>query len=214
MMTYLRNGIGIPANGGFIPKGLPGHKDHIGFKYDPERSKQLIQDYIKDTGDQEPEITLTTTSNYLSFCEYIQRELEKSGLRIIIDVVPASALKESKANGKTDLFRASWVADYPDAENYLSLFYSNNFAPNGPNYTHYQNPSFDLMYDEALTETQTEAREMIYSKMDSMVISEAPVVPLFYDEVVRFTSHKIKGLGINPINLLELKRVKKMELDH
>ena len=40
-------------------------------------------------------------------------------------------------------------------------------------------------------------------------MQEAPVVPLFYDEVVRFTRKNVKGLGINPINLLELKQVKK-----
>jgi peptide/nickel transport system substrate-binding protein len=40
-------------------------------------------------------------------------------------------------------------------------------------------------------------------------MSKTPVVPLFYDEVLRFTRKDISGLGINPINLLDLKRVKK-----
>jgi hypothetical protein len=34
-------------------------------------------------------------------------------------------------------------------------------------------------------------------------------VPIFYDEVLRFTSKNVTGLGINPINLLDLRRVKK-----
>ena len=41
MMTYLRNGIGIPANGGFIPKGLPGYNANIGYTYNPEKAKAL-----------------------------------------------------------------------------------------------------------------------------------------------------------------------------
>ena len=45
--------------------------------------------------------------------------------------------------------------------------------------------------------------------MDSLVMTKAPVVVLFYDEVVRFTRSNIKDLGINPINLLELKQVYK-----
>ena len=45
--------------------------------------------------------------------------------------------------------------------------------------------------------------------MDSIVMEKAPIVPLFYDEVVRFTRKNVTGLGINPINLLDLKRVKK-----
>jgi peptide/nickel transport system substrate-binding protein len=209
MMIYLRNGIGIPANGGFIPKGLPGYNESIGFTYNIEKAKQLISQFKADTGINNPEITITTTSNYLSFCEYIQRELQKIGLFVNVDVIPAATLKDAKANGKLDVFRASWVADYPDAENYLSLYYSKNFAPNGPNYTHFKNEQFDLWFEQSFTETNTIEREKLYSKMDSLVMDITPIVPLFYDEVVRFTRKDVKGLGINPINLLELKQVRK-----
>jgi len=207
MMTYLRNGIGIPATGGFIPKGLPGFDSSIGFNYNPEKAKALITQYIRETGNNTPEITITTTSNYLNFCEYIQRELQKTGLKVNVDVIPASTLKSAKANGKLDLFRASWVADYPDAQNYLSLYYSNNFAPNGPNYTHFKDEQFDLWYKQSFTETNTMHREKLYTKMDSLVMSVTPIVPLYYDEVVRFTRKNVYNLGINPINLLDLKRV-------
>lgn len=209
MMTYLRNGIGIPASGGFIPKGLPGFDDSIGFTYQPKKAKQLVAEFKSETGIQNPEITLTTTSNYLSFCEFIQREIQKIGMQVNVDVIPASSLKDAKANGQLDFFRASWVADYPDAENYLSLYYSKNFAPNGPNYTHYSSDAFDKMYEAAYLETNPEIRAKLYTKMDSLVMASAPIVPLFYDEVVRFTRKDVKGLGINATNLLELKNVKK-----
>ena len=166
MMTYLRNGIGIPANGGFIPKGLPGFDASIGYTFNPEKAKELL----KESGINLPSITITTTSNYLSFCEYIQRELQKIGLDVNVDVIPASTLKEAKANGKLDMFRASWVADYPDAENYLSLYYSKNFAPNGPNYTHFSNSTFDNLYEQSYLETDINEREKLYSKMDSLVM--------------------------------------------
>lgn len=211
MMTYLRNGIGTPANGGFIPKGLPGFNDALGFEYNPELAKQLVAEYKLETGITNPEITLTTTSNYLSFCEFIQRELQKTGLNVNVDVIPASSLKDAKANGQLDFFRASWVADYPDAENYLSLFYSKNFAPNGPNYTHFKNAEFDKMYQAAYLETDSNLRAQLYAKMDSLLTTSAPVVPLFYDEVVRFTQKNVNGLGINATNLLELKSVKKKD---
>ncbi|WP_431135651.1 ABC transporter substrate-binding protein [Psychroserpens mesophilus] len=209
MMTYLRNGIGIPAYGGFIPKGLPGHDNTIGFNFQPENAKQLVQQFKTETGITNPEITITTTSNYLSFCEYIQRELQKIGISVNVDVIPAATLKDAKANGKLDIFRASWVADYPDAENYLSLYYSKNFAPDGPNYTHFKDELFDQWYEEAFTITDTKKREQLYTKMDSLVMAKTPVIPLFYDEVLRFTRKQISGLGINPINMLDLKRVKK-----
>jgi peptide/nickel transport system substrate-binding protein len=210
MITYLRNGIGIPATGGFIPKGLPGFDDTIGFSYQPEKAKQLVLEFKSETGIQNPEVTLTTTSNYLSFCEFIQREIQKIGVNVNVDVIPASSLKDAKANGQLDFFRASWIADYPDAENYLSLYYSKNFAPNGPNYTHFSNKEFDKMYEASYLETDPKIRANLYTKMDSLVMRTAPIVPMFYDEVVRFTRKEVKGLGINATNLLELKQVEKM----
>ena len=209
MMKYLRNGIGIPAIGGFIPKGLPGHNEGAGYDYQPEKAKQLLETYRIASGNSQPEITLTTISNYLSFSEFIQRELQSIGLTIRIEVMPPSSLKSAKSNGKIDLFRASWVADYPDAQNYLSLFYSSNFAPNGPNYTHFKDTQFDTWYEQALLETDQTKRVNLYQKMDSLVIKKAPVVVLFYDEVVRFTSIDVIGLGINPTNLLDLKKTRK-----
>jgi peptide/nickel transport system substrate-binding protein len=210
MMIYLRNGVGIPANGGFIPKGLPGYNEKIGFDYQPQKAKELVAQFKKESGIKNPEITITTTSNYLSFCEFIQREIQKAGLTVYVDVIPAATLKDAKANGKLDMFRASWVADYPDAENYLSLYYSKNFSPNGPNYSHFKNELFDEWYEEAFTNNDTKKREALYSKMDSLIMQKTPVVVMFYDEVLRFTRKNVSNLGINPINLLDLKRVKKI----
>jgi peptide/nickel transport system substrate-binding protein len=211
MITYLRNGIGIAANGGFIPQGLPGYEGSQIFKYNPELAKKLVEEYKTETGTTTIELTLSTTSNYLSFCEFIQRELEKTGIDISIEVLPASSLKDAKANGQLSFFRASWVADYPDAENYLSLFYSKNFAPGGPNYSHYSDPVFDALFEKSYLEHDPKERSQQYAKMDSIAMSSFPVVPLFYDEVVRFSRKTISGLGINPINLLELKKVKKTD---
>ena len=145
----------------------------------------------------------------MNFCEYIQRELEKIGIKASVNVIPASTLRELRSKGELPIFRASWIADYPDAENYLSLFYSKNFTPNGPNYTHFKHLQFDAWYEKALRETEANKRAKLYTKMDSLLISEAPLIPLYYDQVVRFTQKNVSGLGINPLNLLELKRVKK-----
>jgi len=207
MMIYLRNGIGNPANGGFIPIGLAGHSESIGFSYHPEKAKELVEQFKKESGISNPEITLSTTSNYLSFCEFIQHELEKIGLKINVDVMPEASLRSARSNGKVDWFRSSWVADYMDAENYLSIFYSKNFAPNGSNYFHFKNAEVDSLYNKAFTVIDIEKRKELYTTIDSLAMQNAIMVPLFYDEVVRFTRKNVKGLGINPINLLDLKRV-------
>lgn len=207
MITYLKNGIGTPATNGFIPKGMPGFNNTPGYTYNPIKAKELINTYKNQTGDNNPTIRIATDSNYQSICEFIQRELEKAGLNIIVDVMPSSTIRQKKWTGKLESFRASWIADYPDAENFLSPYYSKNFTPNGPNYTHFKNEVFDKLYEESFLITNTKLREQHYAKMDSIIIAEAPIVPLYYDQVVRFTQKNVKGLTNNPQNFLILKRV-------
>ncbi|MDG1330434.1 MAG: ABC transporter substrate-binding protein [Flavobacteriaceae bacterium] len=209
MIRYLRNGIGIPAVNGFIPKGLAGFNNLKGYTYQPEKAKELVHQYIEASGNNNPSITIGTNSQYLDLCEFIQRELEKIGIQVQIDVVPPSTLRQMKSSGELAMFRASWIADYPDAENYLSLFYSKNFTPNGPNYAHFKNNIYDSLYLASLSLPNIEKRKLLYKKMDSIIIEEAPVVPLYYDMAVRFVSKKVSGLGINPQNFLVLKKVKK-----
>ncbi len=209
MITYLRNGMGIPAEHGFIPMGLPGFNYIEGYTYQPEKARQLVKQYIQESGDMKPEIVIGTNSQYMDICEYVQRELEKIGIKVTVDVMPPSTLRQMKSSGELDIFRASWVADYPDAENYLSLFYSPNFTPNGPNYTHYKNETMDSLYQQALSITNIEERKLLYTQMDSLLVAEAPIVPLFYDMAIRFVNKEVSGLGINPQNFLFLKRVRK-----
>ena len=210
MLKFLRNGVGIPAEAGFIPSGLPGYKKNNINKYNTELAKSYVNNY-REKYNSTPSLTLTTSSNYLDLCEFIQKELEKLGIEINIDVIPGSALKQAKANGKLDFFRASWIADYPDAENYLSLFYSKNLAPDGPNYTHFSNDEYDRMYENSLRETNPEKSKLLYQKMDSIITSKSIIVPLFYDEVVRIISKNVVGMEINATNLLDLRNVRKVD---
>ncbi|WP_408032042.1 ABC transporter substrate-binding protein [Tenacibaculum xiamenense] len=209
MIKFLRNGIGIPAINGFIPSGLPSFKNQKGYTYQPEKARELVEKYKREVGKKEVEITITTNSNYLDLCEFIQRELQKVGIQTKVDVIPPSTLRQGKAGGKLPIFRASWIADYPDAENYLSLFYSKNFIPNGPNYTHFKNLEFDKLYELSIQEVDINKRHELYYKMDSIIIANAPVIPLYYDQVIRFIQKNVEGVGINPIDMLHLKKVRK-----
>ena len=114
--------------------------------------------------------------------------------------------REWMAQGKVDFFRGSWLADYPDAENYFAVFYSKNGSP--PNYTRFNNPQFDALYEKALAENDDAKRYELYHAMETIIIEEAPVVPLYYDEVLRFSQKNVEELTPNALNLLQLKRVK------
>lgn len=210
MITYLRNGIGFTADRGFIPKGLGGFGTDQIYPYDPIKARSLVDSFKIQNPEVIPKLTLSTNSQYLDLCEYMQTELDKIGLKLEIDVLPPSTLRQLKNTGGLELFRASWVADYPDAENYLSLFIRQNFTPNGPNYTHFYQPEIDSLYQSALRASNDSLRRAIYRMMDRKIMQEAPVVPLYYDMAIRFVRKNVQGLGINPQNFLFLKRTKKL----
>jgi len=211
MMKYLRRNLGVPATSGFIPFGLPsfGLANIKGYDYNPDKVRDLLIVAGYPEGKGMPEISLATTELYLELAEYIQSQLSEFGIKIKIDVQKASILSEAVANGKVNFFRKSWVADYPDEENFFSLFYSKNFSPIGFNYTHYNNPKFDAIYEKALFELNDSIRYSYYNQMDQLLIDNAPIVPLYYDQVVRLVNNNISGLTSNPMNILSLKKVKK-----
>jgi peptide/nickel transport system substrate-binding protein len=204
MLRYLRNGIGEPGTGGMIPAGLPGHSNTIGYGYDLKRAQRLVAEnhlegYL---------LQLSTVADYADIGKFVQSQVEQIGLQCKMEVMPPATMRSMRSNGSLSFFRSSWVADYPDAENYLSLFTTLNFSPAGPNYTHYTNPKYDKLYDKALLCNDLQERAHYYTEMDSLMMRDAPVVVLFYDEVLRFVNERVHGLGSNPTNLLDLRRVR------
>lgn len=209
MILYLRNSIGIPAESGFVPAGLPSFDSSVvkGYRYNPEKARQLLKEAGYNQGNLMPPIKLLTIAVYGDLASFIARELEDIGLKVQVEIVQKSLLLEYTAKSQALFFRGSWIADYPDAENYLSVFYGKNPAP--PNYTRYKNPVFDALYEQALLVTDDSLRLTMYQKLDQMVINDAPVIPLWYDEVIRLVNPRIKGFQPNGLNLLELRRVSK-----
>ncbi|MBI1287626.1 MAG: ABC transporter substrate-binding protein [Flavobacteriales bacterium] len=210
MMRYIRNNIGSPGVHGFLPTGLPGEEFRVsGYEYNPKKAKELLAEAGYPNGEGLPEIPLYTTSQYLDLCEYIQHQLQEVGIKLTIEVNPGATHGALVANSQVPFFRKSWIADYADAENYLSLFYSKNFTPNGPNYTLFSSEAYDRLYETSLATTNDSLRYRYYAQMDSIIVAEAPVVVLFYDQVLRFVHKNISGLGSNSMNGLSLKSVRK-----
>ncbi|MBI3501143.1 MAG: ABC transporter substrate-binding protein [Bacteroidetes bacterium] len=210
IVKHLRNSIGNSATQGFIPKGMPSFDSSLtGFTYNPDKSRELLQKAGFSGGKGIDEITLNVTESYLELSQFIEHELEEVGIPVKIFLNRNIVQTEIIANAKVNFFRKSWVADYADAENFFACFYSKNLSPKGPNYTHFKNKKFDELFERALNEPDNGKRFEIYKEMDKILIDEAPIVPLFYDQVFRLVNNNIEGLELNPMNLLNLKTVKK-----
>jgi ABC-type transport system substrate-binding protein len=209
MLLFLKNNRGIAATGGIVPPSLlPQDKaPHYGYTFNPDTALQLLAAAGFENGVGLPEIVLHTTEQYQDIAIYVKDKLEDIGIAIKVETVDPRLLREMRLNASTVLFRSSWIADYADAENYLTVFYGGSEAP--PNYTRFHNLQFDSLYTIAVAESDETLRKTLYYQMDSILMQQAPVVPLFYDEVYRFVQNNITGLRPNALNMLELKRVRK-----
>ncbi|HEY4289767.1 MAG TPA: ABC transporter substrate-binding protein [Puia sp.] len=209
MMLYLKNSLGLPAESGFVPAGLPSFDSTLvhGYHYDPARARALLKAAGYPDGKGLPVIKLLTIPVYSDFASFIARQLEDVDIHVQIEVVQKSLLLEETAQSQALFFRGSWLADYPDAENYLSVFYSKNPAP--PNYTRFSDAVYDKLYERSLVEEDDSVRYRLYREMDQRIVDASPVVPLWYDEVVHLINPRVKGFDPNALNLLELRRVRK-----
>ena len=208
MMQYLRKNIGYPAESGIVPNGLNNSFYLPRYNYDPDLSKKLISIYKSNNDIDEINITIVSDSQYLDILEFIQSELQKIGVQVQIEITPPSILRQGKATGKFDAFRASWIADYPHVENYFSLFYSKNHTPKGPNYTFFSDRNFDELY-ELIGNKKSISYEKISNDLENIIRRYSPIIPLYYDMSVRIVPKNISGLEANAINQLNLKRVVK-----
>lgn len=209
LIKYLRNNVGIPANYGMVPPPVPNYESEEvkGYSYDPDRALRLFrQSGVKQT--QLKDLSVSCTQEYKDLIEFVAKQWEDVlGVTVRVEITGASVYYTNIKKGETGFFRASWLGDYPDAENYLTLFYSKNFAPNGPNKTHYSNYEFDKLYRKGVNEQNTVSRNVMYQQADQLMMLDAPVIPLFYDEVIRLKQKNITNFPANAMNLLHLEAV-------
>ena len=207
MLTALRNNVGKAADSGFVPSGLPSHSTKLvpGYSYDINKAKSLLADAGFPNGIGLSPVELYTNKDYLDITTFVSRQLEKIGLKVSIEVLESAILRDGMRKGTIPFFRASWIADYPDAESFLCMYYSKNPAP--PNYTRYSNPIYDRLYEQAITENNKRKRYELYHQMDQILVEEAPVIFLFYDEVALFTHPSLRNVSLNGLNLLKAKQL-------
>jgi oligopeptide transport system substrate-binding protein len=99
-----------------------------------------------------------------------------------------------RERGDYDIARVGWIADYSDAQNFLFLLQSDNA---GLNYARFNNKAFDDLMRKAESETDLKKRADILFEAEKLIMSELPLIPLFYYSTKNLVSTKLKGFKAN-----------------
>lgn len=162
-----------------IPPGLGGYDEKYVnpySEYSVEKAKKLLAEAGYPEGKGLPELTYTTPNSSVDrqFFEAMSKEMDALGIKVVHKPLTWPEFQSAVKNKKVQIFGMAWSADYPDAENFLQLFYGKFVSP-GENSSNYKNPEFDKMYEKALTLPDGAERSALYHKMAVLVGEDRPL---------------------------------------
>ncbi|MBN1879843.1 ABC transporter substrate-binding protein [bacterium] len=179
----IKEGLAYPV-AGVLPPGIPGYDPDLeGYPYDPDRARSLLAEAGYSEGRGFPEITLwhNRDPRHTLIGQCIQYYLGQIGIRIRLKNLEWAAYIEAVDEGEPLMFRMAWVADYPDADNFLfTLLNSSQFGAAG-NYARFCNPEFDQLTRLAKSETDPGHRIELYRAAERIAIADAPWIFIYYE---------------------------------
>lgn len=202
--SVLFKGTKVKATG-ILPPGMPGYnKDLRGLDYDVEGAQQLLDESSYKGVAGLPPITFSVALGVgglaNSFADIYRQTV---GIDLAVEQVD-QGFYEDLERGNFQLFFLSWVADYPDPQDFLDILFHSS-SPG--NHTGYSNQTVDKLLEQARVERDDEARIKLYREAERIIVDEAPIIPLYHD--VRYTLVKphVKGLVLTPMGILSLRGV-------
>lgn len=172
----------IPAQGP-IPPGVAGFNPNFRNEWaadDVEKAKKMLAEAGFEKGINpatgEPlKLTFDQTGNnaaYRQLGELTAADFARIGVEAESVLNNNPRFYEKLRQGKLQLFRLSWVGDYPDAENFLQLFYSRNIG--GCNRVGFSDPVYDRMFEAILPMPDCPERTRRYEEMVRYLVGQCP----------------------------------------
>ena len=159
-----------------IPPGVVGHDpDYVSsIQYDLSAANALLDrfgyrlgaDGFRRLPNGAPlTITYTSTpdsSGYVQ-AEFWKKTYDKLKIRMKSDFRPFAEILKAEKNCQLTQRNAPWLADYPDADNFMQLFYSKNIYMNNNGCVAI--PAYDRLYEQSQKLPAGAARDRLYHKM-------------------------------------------------
>ena len=178
-----------------LPPGLLGYDpNQRGYQHDPERARELLRKAGYGSGFSVEYRTWDTDEfNNSGMIPLMVEDLAAVGIRVNItrhSATDAAAVRSTRGHGL--IYCANWYADFPDSDNFFYIFFHSEATSIRGLF--FNRPEVDEQIIEARRSNDTERRATIYRGLNEMVISEAPLVPLFHERL--FVLHKPEVRGV------------------
>lgn len=203
------NGEGNPPTNGFIPL-IEGQDNAINMPQpNIEKAKSLLAaaGYPNGNGFPKMDIYVNSTkgSRIHRLMEGVVKDL-KTNLNIDLTIKLCDYQQREAAilSGEAQIWRAGWIADYPDPQSFLNLLYSGGMTKNQFNLN---NTQFDKNYDAAMVELSEEKRSKLLINCAQQVMDEAFIVPLVNDNMLIMVNARVKGITANSMEQIDFTEV-------
>jgi oligopeptide transport system substrate-binding protein len=186
---------------GPVPPGVPGRLDEsFIFDFDLEKAKRLLAEAGYPDG-IDPATGGRLVLN-LDMGRTSQEIRESTDLlvsfynRIGVVIKPNfhnwPVFLKRISNRQSQMFRIGWIGDYPDAENFLQLFYGVNVCP-GPNRCNYVNPEVDRLYQQAVVTANERERNKLWFEIQRIVRDDCPWLFMHYRKTYSLCNQRVVG---------------------
>lgn len=194
-----------------LPPGMPGYfPENASLAHDAQKARELLEKAGYSSARPLPALTILSASHSrLAQKEFalLQADLEAVGITLnVIYQTDWPAFETQLRQGKFMLYRYAWFADIPDPDNFLGALCS---SASSDNFMGYKNPRVDTLFTQALTEVDPLKRAALYREAETIVLREAPMVPLLYLTFESAFQAYVKGLEISALgsHYIPLKKV-------
>ncbi|MCS7309948.1 MAG: peptide ABC transporter substrate-binding protein [Armatimonadota bacterium] len=189
--------MGVPQKAnGILPPGVLAHDPNFqGIPYDPERARQLLAEAGYPGGKGFPTLVLTfreKTPDLRRAAEMVKEQYRKElGINVELREMEWGAFLDALDRKELPFIHLRWMADYLDAQNFLSVLLRSG-APE--NVVGYSNPRFDALCDQADKERDEAKRIRLYREAERIAVEDVPWIPLYFQRDVELIKPYVKGI--------------------